>query len=72
MTKKDPVRLSKLRQTSQAVLAASSFSSWVILTQLLYFGTIEANKIAKNKVEPILWDTLYIHITYHKSTTKSE
>ena len=27
-TKKDPVRLSKLRQTSQAAFAASSFSSW--------------------------------------------
>ena len=28
MAKKDPVRLSKLRQTSQAASAASSFSSW--------------------------------------------
>ena len=28
-TKKDPVRLSKLRQTSQAAFAASSFSSWL-------------------------------------------
>ena len=27
-TKKNPVRLSKLRQTSQAAFAASSFSSW--------------------------------------------
>ena len=27
--KKDPVRLSKLRQTSQAAFAASSFSSWI-------------------------------------------
>ena len=27
-TKKDPVRLSKLRQTIQAAFAASSFSSW--------------------------------------------
>ena len=30
-TKKDPVRLSKLRQTSQAAFAASSFSSWLLL-----------------------------------------
>ena len=27
-SKKDPVRLRKLRQTSQAAFAASSFSSW--------------------------------------------
>ena len=31
-TKKYPVRLSKLRQTSQAPFAASSFSSWFTLT----------------------------------------
>ena len=30
MTKEDPVRLCKLRQTSQAAFAASSFSSWFI------------------------------------------
>ena len=29
-SKKDPVRLRKLRQTSQAAFAASSFSSWFI------------------------------------------
>ena len=28
-SKKDPVRLRKLRQTSQAAFAASSFSSWL-------------------------------------------
>ena len=29
--KKDPERVSKLRQTSQAAFAASSFSSWLRL-----------------------------------------
>ena len=33
--------------------------NFFILTQFLYFGRVEANKIAKNKVEPVLWDTLY-------------
>ena len=30
-TKKDPTRLSKLRQNSQAAFAASSFSSWFVI-----------------------------------------
>ena len=29
-SKKDPVRLKKLRQTSQAAFAASSYSSWLV------------------------------------------
>ena len=29
------------------------------LTQLLYFGRVEADKIAKSKVGSIFWDTLY-------------
>ena len=33
-SKKDPVRLRELRQTSKAAFAASSFSSW--LTLMLY------------------------------------
>ena len=32
--KKDPVRLSKLGQTSQAAFAASSFSSWFVIIKL--------------------------------------
>ena len=32
-TKKDPVRLNKLKQTSQAAFAASSFSSWFIFNR---------------------------------------
>ena len=32
---KDPVRLSKLRQISQAPLAASSFSSWFIIIMIM-------------------------------------
>ena len=34
------------------------------------FGRVEANKIAKNKVEPILWDTLYyiLYLLYLLST----
>ena len=39
MIQKDPVRLSKLRQTSQAAFTASSFSSWFLF------------KICKNKQE---------------------
>ena len=34
-SKKDPVRLRKLRQTSQAAFAASSFSSWFWLASLI-------------------------------------
>ena len=34
-SKKDPVRLRKLRQTSQAAFAASSFSSWLISENIL-------------------------------------
>ena len=30
-TQKDPIRLSKLRQTSQAAFAASSYSSWFVI-----------------------------------------
>ena len=33
MTKKDPTRLSKIRQTSQAAFAASSFSSWLLIME---------------------------------------
>ena len=29
------------------------------LSYFSYFGKVEADKIAKNKVETILWDTLY-------------
>ena len=35
-SKKDPVRVRKLRQTSQAAFAASSFSSWLFITQFLF------------------------------------
>ena len=35
-SKKDPVRLRKLRQTSQAAFAASSFSSWFYLIQIIH------------------------------------
>ena len=35
MSKKDPVRLNKLRQTSQAAFAASSFSSWFTLRKMV-------------------------------------
>ena len=34
-SKEDPVRLRKLRQTSQAAFAASSFSSWLHLESLV-------------------------------------
>ena len=43
-------------QNSGAYLIAN-FLIFFILTLLLYFGRVEYNKIAKNKVEPILWDT---------------
>ena len=33
-TQKDPVRLSKLRQTSQAAFAASSYSSWFVIKKI--------------------------------------
>ena len=33
-TKEDPVRLSKLRQTSQAGFAASNYSSWFIIKKI--------------------------------------
>ena len=46
-------------QNSGAYLIAN-FLNFFILTLLLYFGRVEDNKIAKNKVEPILWDTRYI------------
>ena len=45
-------------QNSGAYLIAN-FLNFFILTLLLYFGRVEDNKIAKNKVEPILWDTRY-------------
>ena len=35
-SKKDPVRLRKLRQTSQAAFAASSFSSWLNIAKIEY------------------------------------
>ena len=37
----------------------ANFLNLLKLTKLLYFGRIEADKIAKSKVGPILWDTLY-------------
>ena len=37
-TKKDAVRLSKLRQTSQAAFAASSFSSWLMQVLIVSGG----------------------------------
>ena len=43
-------------QNSGAYLIAN-FLIFFILTLLLYFGRVEDSKIAKNKVEPILWDT---------------
>ena len=46
-------------QNSGAYLIAN-FLNFFILTLLLYFGRVEDNKIAKNKVEPILWDTRYV------------
>ena len=46
-------------QNSGAYLIAN-FLNFFILTLLLYFGRVEDNKIAKNKVEPILWDTRYL------------
>ena len=36
----------------------ANFLNFLKLTQLLYFGRVEADKTAKNKVGPILWDTL--------------
>ena len=38
----------------------ANFLNFLKLTQLLYFGRVEADKIAKSKVGPILWDTLYV------------
>ena len=37
-----------------------NFLNFLKLSQLLYFGRVAADKIAKNKVGPILWDTLYV------------
>ena len=36
----------------------ANFLNFLKLTQLLYFGRVEADKIAKIKVGPILWNTL--------------
>ena len=33
--------------------------NFLTLTHFLYFSIVEADKIAKNKVGPMIWDTLY-------------
>ena len=38
----------------------ANFLNFSKLTQLLYFGRLEADNIARSKVEPIFWDTLYL------------
>ena len=38
-------------------LSSSKFSEFLELTQLLYFGRVEADKITKTIVETIFWDT---------------
>ena len=54
-------------QNSGAYLIAN-FLNFFILTLLLYFGRVEDIKIAKNKVEPILWDTRYM-VTFAVTST---
>ena len=44
-------------QNSGAYLIAN-FLNFLTLTKILYFGIVEADKIAKNKVGPMIWDTL--------------
>ena len=46
-------------KNSGAYLIAN-FLNFLTLTKFLYFGIVEADKIAKNKVGPIIWDTLFI------------
>ena len=36
----------------------ANFLNFLKLIQVLYFGRVEADKIAKSQVGPILWDTL--------------
>ena len=43
----------------------ANFLNFFKLTQLLYFGRVEADKTAKSKVGPILWDTLYLPLNLH-------
>ena len=47
-SKKDPIRVRKLRQTSQAAFAASSFSSWFLLATILLQMGADTN--AKYKI----------------------
>ena len=57
-TKKDPVGLSKLRQTSQAAFAASSFSSWFSTLPAEHGGDprqhgVEAAELPRPEVAPL-------------------
>ena len=36
--------------------------NFLILTHFLYFSIVEADKVAKNKVGPMIWDTLYLYL----------
>ena len=38
----------------------------------MYFGRVETDKIAKNKVGPMPWDTLYIFINLSPRNGKSQ
>ena len=38
----------------------ANLQNFLKLPQLLWFGWVEADKIAKNKVDPDFWDTLYV------------